>query len=132
MHIKFSVLLNERSKHVSQTSGAGVHTCSGVNVFQHFTSSQMAGNQHAAVRTPGFSNTDETRGWVGDRSSHCSREQWEASKRRERRSTGQRMSALPPRPLCLTDEFKQDMVIVCLQHSPNHKSLCKKNGKAIS
>ena len=41
------------------------------------------------------------------------------------------MSPLPPRPLCLTDEFKQDMVIACLQHSPNHKSLRKKNGKAI-
>ena len=40
-------------------------------------------------------------------------------------------SSQPPRPLCLADEFKQDMVIACLQRSPNHKSLCKKNGKAI-
>lgn len=41
------------------------------------------------------------------------------------------MSPQPPRTLCLADEFKQDMVIACLQHSPNHKSPSKKNGKAI-
>lgn len=55
----------------------------------------------------------------------------EACRRGARRGKGLQMSPLPPRPLCLTDEFKQEMVIACLQHSPNHKSLCKKNGKAI-
>lgn len=44
---------------------------------------------------------------------------------------GLRMSLQPPRPLFLADEFKQDMVIACLQHYPDHKSLHKKNGKAI-
>lgn len=44
---------------------------------------------------------------------------------------GLRMSPQPPRPLRLADEFKQDMVIACLQHYPDHKSLHKKNGKAI-
>lgn len=42
---------------------------------------------------------------------------------------GPRMSPTPPRPLCLTDEFKRDMVIACLQHSPNHKSLCQNKKK---
>ena len=35
-------------------------------------------------------------------------------------------NALPIAPFCLTDEFKQDMVIACLQHSPNHKSRAEK------
>lgn len=89
--------------------------------YSHPTSSQMGEKNTKGGLLP---HADEKQGREGDRAATgaglTSERAGEACWGGVCRGKGLRMSPLPPRPLCLTDEFKQDMVIACLQHSPNH------------